>query len=194
VVHGRQVGRPGVEDDDVRLLADFQRADAIRQADGPGPVDGGHLQHAGRRRAVGSPVATLCSLAAVPISPNRSRSLLLAQPSVPSPKRLSPLTHPGHRAMPEASFMLLSGQWETAQPRLAMMSMSASSTQTQWARSVSLVENAQPVQVGDGAQAFLPDGLIPFEAGLGHVHLKSRPSSIGCCLGGLQGVVAAGVG
>jgi hypothetical protein len=41
--------------------------------------------------AVGSTVATLCSLAAAPISPNRSRLLLLAQPSVPN-DTVTPLT------------------------------------------------------------------------------------------------------
>ena len=47
VVHGRQVRRSGIENDDVRLFADFKRSDSIRQTDGPGPVDSGHVEHAG---------------------------------------------------------------------------------------------------------------------------------------------------
>jgi hypothetical protein len=64
--------------------------------------------------------------------------LLLAQPSVPNETVIPAFSIPVIGAIPEASFMLLSGQWETAAFRLAMMSISASSTQTQWAIKVRL--------------------------------------------------------
>ena len=63
-------------------------------------------------KTVGSRVLTLCSLATVSISRKRSRLLLLAQPSVPMPTQTPARISSGTGAIPEASFMLLSGLWD----------------------------------------------------------------------------------
>ena len=65
---------------------------------------------------VGSPLACLASSAALSISSNMSRSLLLAAPSVPRPRRSPSASISRTGAAPEASFMLLWGQWATPAP------------------------------------------------------------------------------
>jgi len=95
------------------------------------------------RIAVGSSRETLWSLAAVPISWNMSRLLLLAQPSVPRATVTPAACRAGTGAMPEASFMLLSGLWTAFAPARAIISMSGSSSQTQW--KASRLASSRPV-------------------------------------------------
>ncbi len=87
--------------------------------------------------------------------------------------------------MPEASFMLLSGQWATPQPAPAMRSISASSSQTQWAKSPG-VENAQLRQAGDGAQTLVGHGLIPFETVSAACTWNNTPSSLAARLAAVR--------
>jgi hypothetical protein len=84
-----EAGRGQGDDDDVRALADFQRAEAIlHPAARVAPPRVAISSTAGAGAAVGSPLACLASMAAESISSNMSRSLLLAAPSVPRPSRI----------------------------------------------------------------------------------------------------------
>jgi hypothetical protein len=63
--------------------------------------------------ARGSLVTSLCRKAACRAASNMSRSLLLAAPSVPRPTAIPAARIAMTGAVPLASFMLLSGLWET---------------------------------------------------------------------------------
>ena len=82
--------------------------------------------------AEASAATPLARSAAVRISPNMSRSLLLAQPSVPmatvTPARSS--AQAGQN--PDASLRLDSGQCTTATPALAQAAISASVSCVMW--------------------------------------------------------------
>jgi hypoxanthine phosphoribosyltransferase len=87
VVHRRLARRPVSHDDEVGALAHLERADAIRQARAArAPPMVAISSASGRGSARGSLRTSLCSNAACRIASNMSRSLLLAAPSVPSPR------------------------------------------------------------------------------------------------------------
>ncbi len=91
--------------------------------------------------AVGSMEFTLCSRAAVFISSNISRLLLEAVPSVPSATFTSRLNSSGTGAIPDASFMLLTGQWTALTPFRASISISPGESHIVWAASTSGPKN-----------------------------------------------------
>ena len=74
----------------------------------------------------------LASSAAVRISLNMSRSLLLAAPSVPRATLTPAATSRPTGQKPEASFRFDSGQWTTLAPARANSSTSSSSTWVMW--------------------------------------------------------------
>ena len=119
---------------------------------------------------------------------------MLAQPSVPNDTVIPADRIPVTGATPEASFMLLSGQWATAQHRRVGNDVDVRFVHPDTVGHQRLpVEDPQPVQVGDRAEALLFDGLVPLETGFGHMHLEKQAQVIGGRFGGLQGAVAAGV-
>ena len=112
VVHGRQMGFMGIDDDDVRLFARFQGTDSCGKA--PNALAPSMVAIFNTVRAsmtVGSMVLDLVKLGRhVHLRKQVHVVVGGGLPSVPSPHRYSPRRSfgaPG--AMPELSFMLLSG-------------------------------------------------------------------------------------
>ena len=82
--------------------------------------------------ALASADTPLASSAAVRISPNMSRSLLLAQPSLPNARFTPAASSFAAGQNPDASFRFDSGQWTTDTPASAQRAISWSERSVMW--------------------------------------------------------------
>ena len=95
--------------------------------------------------------------------------------------------------MPAASFMLLSGLWDTAALRLAITAMSASSIHTAMHQKAVRSYEAEAFQIPDGrGPMLLTDGFV-LGVGFSHVNLKEKTVFVGHAFGGRQGSRRTGV-
>ena len=175
---------PGVDRADLALEAEGAR----RRRASPCAAPRSRSPRA-RRRAT-----AFASSAAVRISVNRSRRLLLAAPSVPRPTLTPRARSAATGAMPLASFRFDDGQCATLAPSRASSSSSTSSRCTACTAIEPRAHEAQAAQALERAHAVLRDALRDLVARLVHVRVDRQVELLGEHRDALQRLVAHGVG